>query len=162
MYKDDWETIVGNCDSLLFLGGNEKSTTEYISKVLGKQTIMSEETSQSKGRTGSFSQSQRKLGRELLTADELGRLPGGECIYILRGVRPFRSRKLPAPSFTENYTYTPTMPASLAMPAMPALLAEEDGDIEVDWEPGEPGESLLTDQSTSEPARGDDEEQEHD
>lgn len=162
MYKDDWETIVGNCDSLLFLGGNEKSTTEYISKVLGKQTIMSEETSQSKGRTGSFSQSQRKLGRELLTADELGRLPGAECIYILRGVRPFRSRKLPAPSFTENYTYTPTMPASLAMPAMPALLAEEDGDIEVDWEPGEPGESLLTDQSTSEPARGDDEEQEHD
>ena len=132
LYKDDWETIVGNCDSLLFLGGNEKSTTEYISKVLGKQTIMSEETSQSKGRTGSFSQSQRKLGRELLTADELGRLPGGECIYILRGVRPFRSKKLEAPNFDENYTYAPAMPAE---PAMSAQLAQEESELELEWIP---------------------------
>lgn len=132
LYKDDWETIVGNCDSLLFLGGNEKSTTDYISKVLGKQTIMSEETSQSKGRTGSFSQSQRKLGRELLTADELGRLPGNECIYILRGVRPFRSKKLEAPNFDENYTYAPTMPAE---PAMPAQLAQEESELELEWIP---------------------------
>lgn len=132
LYKDDWETIVGNCDSLLFLGGNEKSTTEYISKVLGKQTIISEETSQSKGRTGSFSQSQRKLGRELLTADELGRLPGGECIYILRGVRPFRSKKLEAPNSNENYTYAPAMPAE---PAMSAQLAQEESELELEWIP---------------------------
>ncbi len=97
-YKDDWETIVGNCDSLLFLGGTEKSTTEYISKLLGKQTIVGSDTSQSKGRQGSYSISDRRLGRELLTPDEIGRLPGDECIYILRGVRPFRSKKLAAPS----------------------------------------------------------------
>lgn len=146
MYKDDWETIVGNCDSLLFLGGNEKSTTEYISKILGKQTILSEETSQSKGRSGSYSQSQRKLGRELLTPDELGRLPGGECIYILRGIPAFRSKKLPAPDFPGIYHYTPAKPAVEALPAMPAETAEEtlpatpepvdeDVEIEVSWEP---------------------------
>lgn len=142
LYKDDWETIVGNCDSLLFLGGNEKSTTEYISKVLGKQTIMSEETSQSKGRSGSFSQSQRKLGRELLTPDELGRIPGNKCVYILRGVRPFYSLKLKAPDFKGLYTYTPTTPASPATPAMSALLdlptvdeTEQTDDLEFIWEP---------------------------
>lgn len=148
LYKDDWETIVGNCDSLLFLGGNEKSTTEYISKVLGKQTIMSEETSQSKGRSGSFSQSQRKLGRELLTADELGRIPGEKCVYILRGVRPFFSKKLAAPKFTGNYTYMPATLATPALPATPATLAEEavEPELIIEWEPGEPEE-------TTEPAQ---------
>lgn len=99
LYKDSWETIVGNCDSFLFLGGTEKSTTEYMSKMLGKQTIASLDHSQSKGRSGSWSESERTLGRELLTPDEIGRLPAKECIYILRGVRPFKSRKLDAPNF---------------------------------------------------------------
>lgn len=99
LYKDDWETIVGNCDSFLFLGGQEKSTTEYVSKLLGKQTIIGTDTSLSKGRSGSYSQSDRRLGRELLTPDEIGRLPTHQCIYILRGVRPFLSKKLPAPTF---------------------------------------------------------------
>lgn len=99
LYKDSWETIVGNCDSFLFLGGTEKSTTEYVSKMLGKQTIASLDHSQSKGRNGSWSESERTLGRELLTPDEIGRLPAKECIYILRGIRPFKSRKLDAPNF---------------------------------------------------------------
>ncbi|MFC5369828.1 VirD4-like conjugal transfer protein, CD1115 family [Arcanobacterium bovis] len=99
LYKDSWETIVGNCDSFLFLGGTEKSTTEYVSKMLGKQTIASLDHSQSKGRSGSWSESERTLGRELLTPDEIGRLPAKECIYILRGIRPFKSRKLDAPNF---------------------------------------------------------------
>ncbi|VDG75784.1 conjugation protein [Actinobaculum suis] len=100
LYKDDWETIIGNCDSLLFLGGQEKSTTDYVSKMLGKQTIIGTDTSLSKGRSGSFSRSDRLLGRELLTGDEVGRLPTDKCIYILRGVRPFLSRKLHAPTFS--------------------------------------------------------------
>jgi len=97
LYKDDWETIVGNCDSLLFLGGNEGSTTEFISKRLGKETITQEDNSDQRGAQGSWSRSYRSSGRELMTADEISRLPGNECLYFLRGVPPFRSRKLAAP-----------------------------------------------------------------
>lgn len=93
LYKDDWETIAGNCDSQLFLGGNEKSTTEYISERLGNQTIDIIETSESKGTNGSHSTSIRKNQRALLDRDELGRLPTDQCIYLLRGVRPFISKK---------------------------------------------------------------------
>lgn len=99
-YKDDWETIVGNCDSFLFLGGAENSTTQYVSKLLGKQTIIGQDTSLSKGRNGSYSISDRRLGRDLLTPDEIARLPGHTCIYVLRGVKPFLSTKLTAPTFT--------------------------------------------------------------
>lgn len=106
LYKDDWETIVGNCDSLLFLGGNEASTTEFISKRLGKETITQEDSGEQKGRNGSWSRSWRSTGRELLTPDEVSRLPGHECLYLLRGLPPFRSRKLAAPE-TGNFTYTP-------------------------------------------------------
>lgn len=98
-YKDDWDTIVGNCDSLLFLGGQEKNTTETISKMLGKQTIIGSDTSVSKGSSGSFSTSDRILARDLLTPDEVGRIPTDECLYFLRGELPCRSHKLPAPTF---------------------------------------------------------------
>lgn len=94
-YRDDWETIAGNCDSMLFLGGTEPTTTEWVSKRLGNSTIKVEENSQSYGSHGSWSRSLRNVKRELLTPDELGRLPEGECIYMLRGVKPFRSRKVP-------------------------------------------------------------------
>lgn len=93
MYKDQWETILGNCDSTLFLGGTEPSTLEWLSKRLGNETIKVEETSQSFGSHGSWSRSLRNVKRELMTPDELGRLPESECIYLLRGVPPFRSRK---------------------------------------------------------------------
>lgn len=95
MYKDDWETIVGNCDSMLFLGGTETSTLEWVSKRLGSQTIDVMDDSESKGVNGSYSVSWRRTKRELMQPDELGLLPTDECIYILRGVRPFRSRKIP-------------------------------------------------------------------
>ncbi|MDY5584329.1 MAG: type IV secretory system conjugative DNA transfer family protein [Arcanobacterium sp.] len=97
LYKDDWETIVGNCDSTLFLGGNETKTTETISKMLGKETIISNDTSVSKGRTGSSSISERSIGRELLTPSEIGEIPSTNCIYFLRGERPYMGKKLPAP-----------------------------------------------------------------
>jgi traG/traD family protein len=111
LYKDDWETIVGNCDSLLFLGGNEPSTTEFISKRLGKETIISQDTSEQKGTNGSWSRSLRSQGRELMTPDEIGRLDGGTCLYLLRGIPPFKSRKLQAPE-TGFFEYIPV--ASIA------------------------------------------------
>ena len=107
LYKDDWETIVGNCDSFLFLGGSEKSTTEYVSKLLGKQTITSFDTSESKGRNASMSKQNRTLGRDLMTPDEIASLPGSEALYVLRGVRPFHSKKLKAPDLSGNYIYDP-------------------------------------------------------
>nr|WP_240541201.1 TraG/TraD/VirD4 family protein [Bifidobacterium colobi] len=93
LYRDDWETIAGNCDSQLFLGGNEPSTTKYISDRLGDQTIDVIETSETKGLNGSWTRSTRKNARKLLTPDELGRIPTSQCIYLLRGIPPFRSNK---------------------------------------------------------------------
>ncbi|XCB31060.1 TraG/TraD/VirD4 family protein [Arcanobacterium hippocoleae] len=107
LYKDDWETIVGNCDSFLFLGGNEKSTTEYVSKILGKQTIQTTDTSISKGRSGSYSKSEKRLARDLLSLDEIGRLDTKKCIYILRGVKPFLANKSTPPNNSAPFTYTP-------------------------------------------------------
>ena len=93
LYKDTWETITGNCDTLLFLGGKEQSTCEYISKMIGKTTVDLRTTSESKGQSGSYSNSGQVVGRELITPDEVGLLEGTECILSIRGVRPFRSRK---------------------------------------------------------------------
>ncbi|OQM68425.1 TraG/TraD family [Bifidobacterium longum subsp. infantis] len=93
LYKDDWETIAGNCDSQLFLGGNEPSATEYISDRLGDQTIDVIETSETKGLNGSWTRSTRKNARKLLTPDELGRIPTDQCIYLLRSIPPFESGK---------------------------------------------------------------------
>ncbi|MGO5288807.1 VirD4-like conjugal transfer protein, CD1115 family [Pseudoscardovia suis] len=94
LYKEQWETIAGNCDSTLFLGGNEETTTKWISDRLGKQTIDTRTTSQSKGQTGGFTINYQRAGRELMTPDELGVIPSDECVYLLRGVRPFLSRKI--------------------------------------------------------------------
>lgn len=94
LYKEQWETIAGNCDSTLFLGGNEKTTTKWISDRLGKQTIDIRTTSQSKGQTGGFTINYQRTGRELMTPDELGVIPSDECVYLLRGVAPFLSRKI--------------------------------------------------------------------
>lgn len=93
MYRDSWETIVGNCDSVLFLGGNEQSTTEWLSKLLGKETIDLRTTSDSKGVSGSHTINYQRAGRELLTPDELTQLDNDMCIYVLRGLHPFLSRK---------------------------------------------------------------------
>lgn len=93
LYKDTWETITGNCDTLLFLGGKEQSTLEYISKMIGKTTIDLRTTNQSKGQTGSFSINEQVLGRELITSSEVGLLKTDECILSIRGVEPFLSKK---------------------------------------------------------------------
>lgn len=93
MYKDDWGTLIGNCDSFLFLGCPEYDTLEYISKMLGKQTIVVRNRSASKGSKSGTSFSYNKSGRELITPDELRRLKDDECIFILRGEQPFKDKK---------------------------------------------------------------------
>lgn len=93
IYKDNADTIEGNCDTTLFLGGKEKSTLKEISESLGKETIDSYNTSQSRGQSESFGTNYQKLGKELKSQDELAVMDGGKCILQLRGVRPFFSDK---------------------------------------------------------------------
>ena len=93
LYEKTWETITGNCDTLLFLGGKEQSTCEYISKMIGKTTVDLRTSSVSKGQSGRYSDSGQVVGRELITLDEVGLLGGDECILSIRGLRPFRSKK---------------------------------------------------------------------
>lgn len=93
IYKDSWETITGNCDTLVFLGGREQSTLKYISEMLGKTTIDMRTTTENKGQTGGFSVNSQVLGRDLMTPDEVGLLGNEECIVLIRGIRPFKSKK---------------------------------------------------------------------
>ena len=93
IYKDNAETIIGNMDSRIFLGGTEKTTLKDLSESLGKETIDLLNNSVSKGNSPSFSQSYQKLGKELMSIDELAVLDGSKCILQLRGVRPFLSDK---------------------------------------------------------------------
>jgi type IV secretion system protein VirD4 len=92
-YKDNMDTIIGNMDTTLFLGGKEKTTLEEISKMLGKQTIDSYNTSKTTGNSPSHGQNFQKLGRELLSVDELAVMDGSKCILQIRGERPFFSKK---------------------------------------------------------------------
>lgn len=93
IWRDDWNAIVGNCDSLLFLGGRDQETNEWLSKQLGDETITMDEFSQTYGVTGSRTKAQRTLKRALLTADEIGRMSNDEAILLIRGLKPFKSRK---------------------------------------------------------------------
>ena len=93
IYKDNADTIVGNCDTTLFLGGKEKSTLKEISEILGKETIDSFNTSETRGRELSHGLNYQKLGKELMTQDEIAVMDGGKCILQVRGVRPFFSDK---------------------------------------------------------------------
>ena len=93
IYKDNADTIVGNMDSQIFLGGSEPTTLKDLSEILGKETIDSFNTSDTRGNSPSYGTSFQKLGHELLSRDELAVLDGGKCILQLRGVRPFLSDK---------------------------------------------------------------------
>ena len=93
IYKDAADTIVGNCDGTLFLGGKEKGTLKEISELLGKETIDSLSQSENRGAQTSHGLSYQKLGKELMTQDEIAVMDGGKCILQLRGVRPFFSDK---------------------------------------------------------------------
>lgn len=93
LFKDDWEGIIGNADSFVYLGGNEQSTHKYVSELLGKETIDTKTSSQSKGRNGSFSQNFQQTGRELLTPDEVRRLDNKDAIVLIRGEKPVIDEK---------------------------------------------------------------------
>ena len=93
LFEKQWESIVGNCDEFLYLGGNEQSTHEYVSKLLGKETIDMNTYGQSKGRSGSYSTNWQITGRELLTPDEVRMLDNRYALLFIRGERPIRDLK---------------------------------------------------------------------
>ena len=93
MYKDDWKTLVGNCSSIVFLGSQEPNTLEYFSKMLGKMTIRTRSTGVSEGKSSSSSRNFQYTSREVLTPDELGRLPSDECIVFTQNMKPVRDKK---------------------------------------------------------------------
>jgi type IV secretion system protein VirD4 len=103
-YKDNAETIIGNCSSTLFLGGQEKTTLKEVSELLGKETIDMSNAGETKGQSPSYSRNYQKLGRELMTIDELATMDGGKCILQISGVRPFFSAKYDITKH-KNYKY---------------------------------------------------------
>lgn len=105
LYKDNAETIIGNMDSVIFLGGREKTTLKDMVELLGKESIDTYTTSDTRGTQRSYGTNYQKLGRELMTMDELATMPGDKCILQLRGVRPFFSRKYDLTKHP-NYKYT--------------------------------------------------------
>lgn len=104
IYKDAADTIVGNCDTTLFLGGKEKSTLKELSEILGKETIDSFNTSENRGSQISHGLNYQKLGKELMSQDEIAVMDGGKCILQVRGVRPFLSDKFDITRH-KNYKY---------------------------------------------------------
>lgn len=94
LYKDDWEGIIGNCDTLLFLGGgNEPTSLEFVSKLLGKETVHTRTRGQTKGRSGSSSVNYQQTGRDLMTPDEIRMLPTKDALLFIRGEKPVRDKK---------------------------------------------------------------------
>ena len=104
IYKDNADTIIGNMDSQIFLGGSEPGTLKDLSEMLGRETIDSFNTSDTRGNSPSYGTSFQKLGHELLSRDEIAVLDGGKCILQLRGVRPFLSDKFDITKHP-NYKY---------------------------------------------------------
>ena len=93
LFKDDWEGIIGNCDTLLYLGGNEYGTYEYLSKILGKETERTKSQSIGKGSRGSSSDSLQTAGRELCMPDEIRRMCDDECLLLMRSEDPVIDKK---------------------------------------------------------------------
>lgn len=104
IYRDNLDTIIGNCDTTLFLGGKEKTTLKEISEVLGKETIDLYNQSENRGRDKSYGTNYQKTGKELMSQDELAVMDGSKCILQLRGVRPFLSDKYDITKH-KNYKY---------------------------------------------------------
>lgn len=103
MYKDNWKTLVGNCSTIIFLGTQEPNTLKYFSDLLGKKTIKSKSRGVSKGGKGGSNKNFQNIGREVMTPDELGRMPADECIVYTQNMRPVRDKKY----CYENHPYYP-------------------------------------------------------
>lgn len=93
LYKDEWESLAGNCDEFLYLGGNEKETHKYVSELIGKETIDTNTYGQTKGRSGSYSTNYQQSGRELLTPDEVRMLDNRYALLFIRGERVIMDKK---------------------------------------------------------------------
>ena len=131
IYKDNADTIVGNCDTTLFLGGKEKTTLKEMSELLGKETIDSFNTSETRGREQSHGLNYQKLGKELMTQDEIAVMDGGKCILQLRGVRPFFSDKYditkhPNYKYLADYDKKNTFDVERYMKRRPAIVKPDE------------------------------------
>ena len=140
LYKDNADTIIGNCDSRLFLGGSEPSTLKELSQSLGRETIDTYNTGESRGRETSHSLNYQKLGRELMSVDDLATLDGNKCILQVRGLRPFLSDKYDITKHP-NYKYLSdadpknTFDVEMYMSRRLKLRADEEYDVyEIDEE----------------------------
>lgn len=134
IYKDNADTIIGNCDSQIFLGGSEPTTLKELSEALGKETIDTFNTSDTRGNSPSYGTNYQKLGKELMARDELGVMPGGKCILQLRGVRPFLSDKYdytlhPMYKYTADYDKKYTFDIEKYLNRRMKLKAEEEFDV---------------------------------
>ena len=105
IYKDNADTIIGNCDSQIFLGGSEPTTLKELTEALGKETIDTFNTSDTRGNSPSYGTNYSKVGKELMSRDELAVMNGSKCILQLRGVRPFLSDKYDLTKHP-NFQYT--------------------------------------------------------
>ena len=133
-YKDNADTIEGNCDSILFLGGKEKGTLKDISEVPGKETIDTYNTSDTRGNSPSYGTNYQKLGKELMSQDELAIMDGGKCILQLRGVRPFFSAKYDItkhPMYKELSDYNPKNEFDIKEYVSNQLRLRTDEDIDI-------------------------------
>ena len=134
IYKDNADTIIGNCDSQIFLGGSEPTTLKELSEALGKETIDTFNTSDTRGSNPSYGTNYQKTGKELLSRDEISVLPGGKCILQLRGVRPFLSDKYdytqhPMYKYTADYDKKYTFDIEKYLNRRMKLKAEDEFDV---------------------------------
>ena len=131
IYKDNADTIAGNCDTTLFLGGKEKTTLKEMSEILGKETIDSFNTSENRGREVSHGLNYQKLGKQLMTEDEIAVMDGGKCILQLRGVHPFFSDKYditkhPNYKYLSDYDKNNTFDMEKHLRRRPALVKSDE------------------------------------
>ncbi len=134
IYKDSADTIVGNCDTTLFLGGKESSTLKEMSEMLGKETIDLFNTSDTRGTNRSYGINYQKTGKDLMTKDELAVMDGGKCIMQLRGVRPFFSDKYDITKhkrYKELSDYNPKLAFDIEKYVSRKLVLKKDDVVEV-------------------------------
>mgnify|MGYP002547952707 CR=1 FL=1 len=155
LYKDSWETIPGNCDTILYLGGNESSTHKYVSEMLGKATIDTKTHGQTKGKSGSYSTNFQMSGRELLTPDEVRKLDTKDAILFIRGEDPVLDQKydlkrhpnirLTADGKAKPYIHKPQGAPNYALPDLPYAFKSLDDFDFIDMEETEHEESEQED-----------------
>ena len=156
LFDKQWESIVGNCDTFLYLGGNEQSTHEYVSKLLGKQTIDTNTYGRSKGRSGSYTTNFQTAGRELMTPDEVRMLDNRYALLFIRGERPVMDEKFdilkhPNIALTTDGKGRPYLHGEVTQAVASITLGDSlEGEI-AEVPPDAEGYELLSDEDLEEP-----------